>query len=386
MFNNTQLSFLHDFIACKSITPEDNGAIDAIIKNINPAAKTHKLVFGEGKEKVTNLYAEIGSGPTHLCFAGHSDVVPPGDRNQWLADPFKLMIQDNIAYGRGMVDMKGAVFSFILALEEFLSENQDEEKYRISLLISGNEEGDPRNGMVELIRWLHQNKVKIDDCIIGEPTSKEMVGDVIKIGRRGSISFTLTIHGIQGHVAYPQKADNPIRTLTKILNELITLKLDSGNKNFQPSNLEVTNIEVGNNANNVIPAKATVSFNIRYNNIRNGIEIKNLIEETINKHTNKYALSTYKSGDAFINKNPDLINVVKKSITETIPTLTPRLSTDGGTSDARFLKDICNTIEVGLKNSTAHKINESCHIEDLWILSKIYKRILDNYFFNGMAR
>lgn len=386
MFNSAQLSFLRELISCKSVTPADDGAIDTIIKHLNPEVETHKLIFGKGKESVTNLYAEIGTGPKHFCFAGHSDVVPPGDPSQWLADPFHLLIKDDIAYGRGMVDMKGAIFSFILALEDFLSEHHNKEKYKISLLISGNEEGDPQNGMVELISWIQKNKVQIDDCIIGEPTSKDTAGDTIKIGRRGSISFNLTIHGTQGHVAYPTKADNPIKTLTKILNELIAFKIDSGNKHFQPSHLEVTNIEVGNNANNVIPAKATANFNIRYNNIRNGAEITHLIEEIIKKHTHKYSLAVSKSGDAFINNNPDLVSVVQQSITEAIPALTPNLSTDGGTSDARFLKNICNTAEIGLKNDTAHKVNESCHIEDLWILSKIYKKILDNYFFDGMAR
>lgn len=386
MFNKPQISFLEKLISCPSITPEDNGAIDCIIHELGEKFKINKLVFSDAEESITNLYAEIGNGPRNLCFAGHSDVVPPGDRKKWLVDPFQLLIRNNIAYGRGMVDMKGAIFAFIIALKKFLSTSPDFNKFKISLLISGNEEGNPKNGMIKLINWLKENNITINDCLIGEPTSKIVIGDTIKIGRRGSITFHLTVYGTQGHVAYPEKAHNPITELVKILNELICIKIDEGNNYFPPSNLEITNIEVDNKVSNVIPSQATATFNIRFNDINSSEELVSLITAKIKQQFLKFDLQVEKSGEAFINKKSVFGEIVQNSILQIKPNINPALSTDGGTSDARFLKDICNTLELGLINETAHKINENSSMSELFDLSLIYNKILENYFYNGMAR
>jgi succinyl-diaminopimelate desuccinylase len=382
------IKLLEKLISCQSITPKDDGVIDIIAHKLdNQKFVIYKLPFGENENKVHNIYAEIGSGKKNLCFSGHVDVVPPGPTEKWInQNPFKLYASNEILYGRGLVDMKGAISCFICAIEYFLKKYPDSSKYKISLLISGDEEGDSKNGMIKLIEWLVKNKKKIDDCIVCEPTSKEVIGDTIKIGRRGSITFNLKILGTQGHVAYPHLAENPISSLIRILHKIDQIELDQGNEHFQPSNLEITNLHVGNNVTNVITEKAEATFNIRFNNIQSEEKLVNIIKQLIKTETTKYELTYNKSGDAFILDNPKLANLVKNSIMQTIPKSNPALSTDGGTSDARFIKNISNVVELGLLNATAHKINESCSINDLKILSQIYFKIIENYFFDEMAK
>ncbi len=386
MFNQEQIAFLDKLIRCKSVTPENDNAIETIIEYLGNDFSYQKLVFSDHEEAVHNLYVEIGSGAKNLCFAGHSDVVTEGKISDWTHHPFQLTIEADKAYGRGLVDMKGAIFSFIVALKEFLSENRSPKTYKISLLISGNEEGNPKNGMVKLIPWLKQNKIKIDDCIIGEPTSEREVGDTVKIGRRGSITFDLHIVGKQGHVAYPHKALNPITILVNILKALKSIEIDQGNEYFPPSNLEITNIHVNNSTSNVIPQDAKATFNIRFNDEQNESKLVDLVVKTIKKYTDSYNLTHICSAESFIQKKNDISELALKAIKQNFPTLQANLSTSGGTSDARFLKDITNIVELGLLNKTAHQVNEFSHLTDLYKLSKIYKTIIDQYFAHGMER
>ncbi|MEQ9116150.1 MAG: succinyl-diaminopimelate desuccinylase [Rickettsiales bacterium] len=380
MFRQEELDFLDRLIKCKSVAPEDDGAIDTIIDFLGKNFSTNKLVFGQGEKKVSNLYAEIGRGKKNLCFSGHTDVVPSGPIENWKYSPFKLNIKNQIAFGRGMVDMKGAIFSFIVALKEFVSENIDKDAYKISLLISGSEEGDPQYGMVSLIEWIQKNKITINNCVVGEPTSEKKLGDTIKIGRRGSITFSLKIFGTQGHIAYPSKAHNPITDLVKILNGLKEYNIDDGNQYFEKSNLEISNIEIGNSTSNIIPSEARATFNVRNNNCKTPkkiiADIKNIIEKT----TKKYQLDIHENAKSFISKPSNFTNLIKNAVREISPSSNPILSTSGGTSDARFLQEITNVAELGLMNDTAHQINESSSIQDMYDLKRIYKEILKNYF------
>lgn len=380
MFKKNELSFLNGLISSKSIAPEDDGAIDKIIHFLGNEFTCHKVIFGPEKERITNLYAEFGNGSKNLCFAGHTDVVPPGDINKWMFNPFELNIHQGLAYGRGMVDMKGAIFSFILALKDFIKNNHNVNNYKISLLISGSEEGDAKYGTESLIQWLQTKRITIHDCIVGEPTSVSTVGDTIKIGRRGSITFFLKIIGKQGHVAYPQNAHNPISDLVKILYDLNQYQIDNGNNYFEKSNLEITTIDVGNNTTNVIPANATAIFNIRNNNCVESLEIINHVKRVIDKTTNNYELRIDESAKAFITKSTNFAEILKESVLKIKPNINPEFSTSGGTSDARFLKDITNIAELGLLNKTAHHIDENCSLHDLNELRKIYKKLLDLYF------
>ncbi|AIL65449.1 Succinyl-diaminopimelate desuccinylase [Rickettsiales bacterium Ac37b] len=365
-----------DLINCPSITPIDAGAIDLLIEILtNLGFKCNKLPF----EGVVNLYARLGTNQPNFCFAGHTDVVPPGDESLWTYNPFQAHIQNNYLYGRGAVDMKPAIACFISAVSILLQEVKTNFSGSISLMITGDEEGIAINGTRKILQWLQEQNETIDACLVGEPTNPNYIGEMIKIGRRGSISFSLTVNGIQGHVAYPHLADNPIHTLVKILNKLHLTTLDKGNEFFDPSHLEITSIDVDNNAKNVIPAKAVSQFNIRFNNLHTGNSLIFWVKSICEEFTDNFQLDAYESASPFIFTENPLKNILINAI-QTTTNHHPILSTTGGTSDARFIKDICPVIEFGLINKTAHKIDEHVSIEDINTLTQIYYLTLKNYF------
>lgn len=357
----------------KSVTPNDDGAIDYLISLLEPIGfKCHKMVMTEdGHDDIINLYARIGSSGRNFAFAGHTDVVPPG--KNWQSDPFASEIRDNILYGRGASDMKAAITCFVKAVKDYIDNN--ELKNSFSFIITGDEEALGINGTKKIIDWLNENNEKIDFCIVGEPTSDKKIGDTVKIGRRGSVTFDVTINGTQGHVAYPEKADNPVTTIIKILNLLIDHDFDEGNKNFSPTGLEVTSIDVGNKVSNLIPAKANAKFNIRFNDEHTSDDLIKLVTYTLDKCSGNYNLDYRVSGESFLTKPSSYISIIESAIIENTGIKT-QLSTSGGTSDARFLKDISPICELGLKNKTAHKVDECVDLDELDILYKIYLSII----------
>lgn len=372
--DNQVIKLAQDLIKFPSVTPEDAGITDYLIDYLSKFGfECQKIIFND----VTNLYARYGRTEPNFCFAGHVDVVPAGEG--WSINPFSGIIKDNYLYGRGAVDMKGSIAAFITASIEFIKKQKFQGS--ISFLITGDEEGKAENGTKKLLEHLAKQNEKIHACIVGEPTSNQIVGDTIKHGRRGSINFDLTVFGKQGHVAYPELAHNPIPDLTKILNELSSLKLDSGNKDFLPSNLEITDIEVGNQATNVIPNLAKARFNIRFNNLHNPQELYKRMNNICERYSNNYTLNQNVGAQCFINnQDSKIINTLKEAITETISNAPPCLSTSGGTSDARFIKDYTQVIEFGLTNKLAHQIDEKVSLDDLISLKKIYYSFLNKYF------
>ncbi|MBT4989430.1 MAG: succinyl-diaminopimelate desuccinylase [Rickettsiales bacterium] len=367
------ISTTQELMRCKSVTPLDNGAIDYLISILEPMGFTcHKMVMSEENyDDIINLYARIGDSGKNFAFAGHTDVVPAGDG--WTSDPFAAEIRDGVLYGRGAVDMKAAITCFIDSLKDYLADNKLNNSF--SLIITGDEEAIAVNGTPKIIKWLEERGEQVDFCIVGEPTSNRKIGDMIKIGRRGSINFDITIHGTQGHVAYPDKASNPITTLVKILNLLIDYEFDEGNENFSATNLEIISVDVGNNVTNLIPADASAKFNIRFNDEYASQDIIKLIEYTLEKCSGKYTMNYRVSGESFLSKKSSYARMVDDAIVE-VTGIKTEFSTSGGTSDARFLKAISPICELGLRNKTAHKVDESVPIEDLQTLQKIYTSII----------
>lgn len=379
------ISLARDLLRCPSVTPAEGGALtllEGVLKRAGFAV--HRLAFSEpGFPDVENLYARIGEGSPHLVFAGHTDVVPPGDERAWSHQPFAAEIEDGVLFGRGAVDMKGAIACFIAAAQDHLAARGGKPKGSISLLITGDEEGVAVNGTVKLLRWAAARGESFDHCILGEPTNPHRLGDMIKIGRRGSLNGALTVSGTQGHVAYPQLADNPIRGLVTLMGALMAEPLDEGSEHFQPSNLEFTSVDVGNKTENVIPAEARARFNVRFNDRHSLASLKRLLEERCAKAAAgsiRYRLSFEPSNaDAFLTQPGPFTELVGDAI-ERVTGRRPALSTTGGTSDARFIKDYCPVVEFGLANSTMHKIDERVAIADLAALTAIYRRIIDAYF------
>ncbi len=362
----------------RSITPKSSGSIEYLKKLLEKYNfECHFLEFG--KYKVKNLYAFIkgGKGPT-FCFAGHTDVVPPGDLNKWKTDPFKAVIKNGKLYGRGSSDMKSAIAAFIVASIDFLKKNDSKFKGTLAMLFTSDEEGEAEFGTKSVIKWLKKKKINIDYCIVGEPTNPNQLGEMIKIGRRGSINFNLEIYGVQGHVAYPEKAVNPIDNTLKIC---IKLKepFDKGSENFQPTSLVITSIDALNNVTNIIPGKISMKFNIRFNDNFKSSEIINIVHKRIKSVTLNYKLKHRVSGESFINKSEVLTKSLIKSIKE-ITNLNPSLSTSGGTSDARFICELCPVLEFGLIGKTMHQTNEMMEIKNIKNLTKIYFELIKNIF------
>ena len=379
-----ELQLAKELIKFPSITPVDAGIMKFLEKKLKKLGFKTKII--EFKEKnfrpVKNLYAKIGNKEPNFCFAGHLDVVPPGNLNDWAVNPFKPSIKKGHLIGRGANDMKSSIAAFVSAVSVFLNKNH---KFNgsISLLITGDEEGDAINGTKKVVDYLKKKKERISFCLVGEPTNPNKLGEMIKIGRRGSLTGKLIIDGIQGHVAYPQRANNPSTTIVKILDELKNIKFDSGTKDFQPTNLEVTRININNSADNVIPGSAEASFNIRFNNKHSSSSIKKRINKILKKITkknkSKFKIEYRVSGEAFLTK-PNNITFMIQNIIKKITKIKPKLSTTGGTSDARFIRKISPCLEFGLVGRNMHKVNESVALKDLKNLSKIYHNILQNYF------
>ncbi|MEY4791112.1 MAG: succinyl-diaminopimelate desuccinylase [Pseudomonadota bacterium] len=379
-----EVSLAKDLVKCKSVTPKDDGAINIVAKNLKKLGfKCQIMEFQEkGTAKIKNLYARIGKSSPNFCFAGHTDVVPVGDLKSWTVNPFGGVIKNQKLIGRGVSDMKGSIACFVSAVSEFLKKNK-KLKGSISFLITGDEETIAINGTQKVIEKLIQKKEKIDFCIVGEPTNENKLGDMIKIGRRGSITGHLTILGTQGHVAYSYTYNNPSTVIVEILNNIKKLKLDSGNKDFQPSNLEVTKISIDNTADNVVPAEAKASFNIRFNNLHTSSSLKKKLNKIFSSITKKskanYKIKYNVSGESFLTKPSKTVYMIKNVIKKSTK-INPVLSTTGGTSDARFIKKIAPCIEFGLIAKTIHQVDEMARVADLKKLKNIYLDILVNYF------
>jgi len=367
-----------------SITPEDAGAIDVLQAFLDGLGfQCHPLVFSEpGTEPVRNLYARIGTDQPNFCFAGHTDVVPPGPTDSWSTDPFDPQVRDGYLYGRGSSDMKAAVACFAVAVERFLTEHGGSFPGSISLLITGDEEGDAVNGTRKVLGWMRDRGEIIDQCLVGEPTSDQILGDMAKIGRRGSMNAWISVFGTQGHSAYPHLADNPVPRLLTFLSAVDAHVLDKGTDFFPPSNLEITTIDVGNTATNVIPERAEARINIRFNDRHSGASLTEFLEDKRRKYAGDSEMTIKISGEAFLTPPGLLSDIVAEAIRGETGTL-PELSTTGGTSDARFIKDFCPVVEFGVSNATAHKSNECVALDDVEALTRIYQGVLDRFFENN---
>jgi succinyl-diaminopimelate desuccinylase len=379
------IALARDLVRCPSVTPAEGGALALIERVLNGVGfEVHRVVFAEpGTDAVENLYARIGSDAPHLMFAGHTDVVPPGEESTWKHPPFAAEVTDGVLYGRGAVDMKGAIACKLAAVIDHLAAKGGKPKGSISFLITGDEEGIAVNGTIKLLQWAAERGEKFDHCILGEPTNPEQLGDMLKIGRRGSQNGTLVVTGTQGHVAYPELADNPVRGIVTLIAAISAEPLDRGTAHFGPSNLEFTSVDVGNKTVNVIPAEARARFNIRFNDQHSRAALRVLIEARARKAAGdriRWRIEWEPSNaDAFLTAPGPFVDLVSAAINE-VTGRTPTLSTTGGTSDARFIKDCCPVIEFGLLSREMHKVDEHVATADLTALTAIYRKILDRYF------
>ena len=367
------LALAQALIRRPSVTPKDAGALDvleAVLKELG--FTTHRLPFGD----VDNLYARLGDAAPHFCFAGHTDVVPVGDG--WKQEPFAAEVKDGMLYGRGAADMKSAIAAFVAALPRVGKPNGS-----ISLLITGDEEGAAVNGTVKLLEWLKARGEKIDHCVVGEPTSVGRTGDTLKIGRRGSINFKIGITGVQGHVGYPQKANNPIPVLAEVVTQLASEKLDKGTEHFDPSTLSFTSMDVGNETTNVIPAQARAAFNIRFNDKHTPESLTNWVTDRVTQIANQagceFTVTAQTSGVSFLTAPGKFTQLISDTVAGVIGE-SPFFSTSGGTSDARFIKDICPVVELGLTGGTMHKADECVPVAEIAVLTEIYAALLAAYF------
>jgi len=379
-----ELQLAKELIRFPTVTPIDAGIMKFLEKKLKTLGfKTKILEFREKNNKpVKNLYARLGNKGPNFCYAGHLDVVPAGDLKNWTVNPFKPSVKKGYLIGRGANDMKSSVAAFVSAVSNFISKGR-QFNGSISLLITGDEEGVAINGTKKVVEYLRKKKEKIDFCLVGEPTNPNKLGEMIKIGRRGSMTGKLTIIGIQGHVAYPDRANNPSTALVQILKELKEIKFDNGTKDFQPTNLEITKINIDNFADNVIPGSANAKFNIRFNNKHSSNSIKKKIDKIIKriskKNKSKFNIDYSVSGEAFLTKPNDTTYMIRDEIKK-ITKIKPKLSTTGGTSDARFIRKIAPCLEFGLVGKTMHKVDEAVSLSDLKKLKLIYSNILKNYF------
>ena len=384
MATSDPIALARELIRCRSVTPAEGGAL-ALIERVLTAAgfAVHRVTFEEpGADPVENLYARIGDSAPHLTLAGHTDVVPPGDESKWTHPPFAADIADGVLYGRGAVDMKGAIAAKLAAALDYVAAAGGKPKGSLSFLITGDEEGIAVNGTVKLLAWAAERGEKFDHAILGEPTNPQKLGDMIKIGRRGSQNGTLIVTGTQGHVAYPELADNPVRGIAALMVAINAEPIDSGTEHFGASNLEFTSIDVGNKTVNLIPAEARARFNIRFNDTRTRSELRALIEQRAAKAAGKARWHIEwepSNADVFLTPPGPFVELVSGAIRE-VTGITPKLSTTGGTSDARFIKDYCPVIEFGLLSQQMHKTDEHVATADLVALTAIYQHILERYF------
>jgi succinyl-diaminopimelate desuccinylase len=371
------LALAQALIRCPSVTPKNAGALDvleAVLKELGFV--THRLPFGD----VDNLYARLGEAAPNFCFAGHTDVVPVGEG--WNADPFAAEVRDGQLYGRGAADMKSAIAAFVAAAAK-IGKPSEKFKGSISLLITGDEEGVAVNGTVKVLEWLKGRGEHIDHCIVGEPTSSGQAGDTLKIGRRGSINFKLMVKGVQGHVGYPQKAKNPIPALAELITQLATHRLDKGTEHFDPSTLAFTSVDVGNDATNVIPGEARAAFNIRFNDKHTPESLTNWVKDRAQiiagQSGCEIAVTSQTSGVAFLTAPGKFTQLISDTVAG-ITGQSPFFSTSGGTSDARFIKDVCPVVELGLAGTTMHKADECVPVAEIAALTEIYAALLTAYF------
>jgi len=378
------VTIARDLIRCRSVTPDEGGALAYLQELLSRAGfDAHRAIFAEpGTAPVDNLYARIGTSRPNLLFAGHTDVVPPGNEGAWSHPPFAGALAGDRLYGRGAVDMKGGIACFVAAALDHLAANGGKPKGSISFLITGDEESVAVNGTVKLLKWAAERGESFDHCILGEPSNVEVLGDTIKAGRRGSLNATLIVTGRQGHVAYPERADNPIRGLMTLIAAL-QAPLDDGSEHFSPSHLEFTSVDVGNATVNLIPGEARARFNIRYNDRHSQTALKTLIERRAKDAAAgriRYLFDWQPSNaDVFVTKPGPFTELAVAAIAE-VTGCAPRLSTSGGTSDARFIKDYCPVLEFGLVGQTMHQTDESTPVQDLLTLTAIYRRIIEKYF------
>lgn len=361
-----------------SVTPKDEGALPYIADELKKLGfQCDLMAFGDGDEQVLNLVAQIGGDGPHLAFAGHTDVVPAGARDKWRSDPFEANIEDDMIIGRGVADMKGAIAAFIVALGRFLEKNDG----RITMVITGDEEGKAVNGTIKQVAWLKERNIIPDLCLIGEPTNPDHMGEMIKVGRRGSFNGIITVKGKQGHVAYPDRTDNPVPKLLKILNMLSQWQLDEGTEHFQASRLEVTSIDVGNKITNVIPAKAEARFNIRFNDLHDENSLRTQLQEKImaTGFSDQVEAEFHCSGASFVMQDTTHAELLQ-DVVEEITSKRPVLSTTGGTSDGRFLKDLCPVMEFGVVGATMHQVDERVRMSDLDQLADIYLAFMQRFF------
>ena len=379
------LAIARDLLRCASVTPEDAGALgvlEGLLKNAGFA--THRVTFREeGSPDIANLYARIGTQAPHLMFAGHTDVVPPGDASRWSHDPFAGEIAEGWLYGRGAVDMKGGIACAVAAVLAYLESNGGKLKGSISFLITGDEESVAVNGTVKLLQWAAERGETFDHCVLGEPSNVEAIGDTIKIGRRGSQNGTLIVDGVQGHVAYPHRAKNPVPQIAALIVALSHEPLDQGSADFQPSNLEFTSVDVGNSSSNVIPAQVQAKFNIRFNDRHTRESLRALIEQRLaaakEKRIRAHIVWEPSNSDVFLTQ-PGAFTDLAVAAIRNVTGRTPKLDTGGGTSDARFITKYCPVIEFGLLGQTMHQIDERTAVADLETLTAIYRGILKRYF------
>ena len=377
------LPLLEDLIRCPSVTPDEGGALDRLSAFLSAAGfQCERLVFSEeGTPDVDNLFARFGKGTPHLCFAGHADVVPPGRPEDWAAPPFAAHQEKGFIFGRGAADMKGSIAAFATAAADVAKAGDFDAS--LSLLITCDEEGPAINGTRKVLAWMKENGHIPNHCIVGEPTSTEKLGDTIKIGRRGSLTIGVSIAGVQGHVAYPHKADNPIPKLARLVERLSAHKFDDGNDHFDPTTLAFTSFDVGNPADNVIPAHAQARFNIRFNTEHTHESLMAIVTDICRSVESEvggsFVLDARHGAEAFITEPGAFVGVVIDAIEEETGVLA-KLSTSGGTSDARFVKDYCPVLEFGPLNGTIHQVNEAIAIADLRNLAQIYRTMIEAYF------
>jgi succinyl-diaminopimelate desuccinylase len=371
-------------IRCPSVTPRDEGALDLVQAVLTDLGfECTRLPFeSPGTARVDNLFARIGTGSPHICFAGHTDVVPVGHPERWQVDPFAAIIEDDVLMGRGAADMKGAIAAFICAARDYLAEAGGGFSGSLSFLITGDEEGPAINGTVKVLEWMADHGHIPDMCLVGEPTNPSKLGEMVKIGRRGSFNARLLVQGQQGHVAYPHLAHNPIPGLIRLLDALGAERLDEGTPHFQPSNLEITSIEVGNHATNVIPGMAEAAFNIRFNDLYTGESLERWVRDRLDAVGVPYDLTIAISGEAFLTPPGPFSEAISQAIKARLG-YRPELSTTGGTSDARFIKNYCPVAEFGLVGASMHKANECVSLSDLAALGDIYGDILRRLFASG---
>lgn len=379
------LSIARDLLRCPSVTPADAGALGVLEKLLGDAGfEIHRVTFSEpGAADIDNLYARIGTQAPHITFAGHTDVVPAGDETKWTHGAFAGDVKDGMLYGRGAVDMKGGIACSVAAVLDYLAANGGKPKGSISFLITGDEEDIAVNGTIKLLQWAAARGEKFDHCVLGEPSNVNEIGDTIKAGRRGSQSGTIIVDGVQGHVAYPHRASNPVPDIAAIIAAVSGDPLDNGTEHFQPSNLEFTSVDVGNPAWNVIPAQARARFNIRYNDRHTRESLRALIEERVTKASGNrikaHVIWEPSNSDAFLTQPGPFTELVSAAV-EDVTGRRPELNTGGGTSDARFITHYCPVLEFGLVGQTMHQIDERTPVADLEKLTKIYRGVLDRYF------